>query len=355
MTNKINRKSRKIVIFIFLPFVIVLLILFYYQLLYKSKRVHNGMVQASIVFNAHTAQLRGVRFDPNGKFVVTGAVDSTVRIWKIENGEVIRILNHPAGVSSIDISKDGNNIVAGCYDSAVRLWRVADGVLLKELKGHRGTVWSVAFSPDGKLIVSSSDDAMAIVWEVKSGKRLNTLSGHKRTIWSAKFSPDGNTIGTASYDVSIKLWNVADGKLKYSINGHSEAIVDLAFSNNGKMFVTTSDDKTIKLWNSSDRKLIRTMKVAEHVQSAVFSPDDKRLLTAGRDKPMPGEFLQEIFGDSEFNKGVSMRLWNVETGEILETFTDHSNDVNDIAYSKNGLWIASASDDKTVRVYRIIK
>lgn len=354
MTDKINRGSRRIIVFISLSFVIVLLILSYYQLLYKSKRVHSGMVKPGIIFNAHTAQLRGVRFDPNGKFVISGGVDSTVRIWKKEDGEVIRILKHPAGVSSIDISKDGNNIVTGGYDSTVRLWRIADGVLLKEFKGHGGTVWSVAFSPDGKFIVSSGEDAIAIVWEVESGKRLSTLSGHKRTIWSAKFSPDGNTIATASYDASIKLWNVADGTLQYSINGHSAAIVDLAFSNNGKMFVSTSDDKTIKLWNSFDRKLIRTMKVAEHVQSAVFSPDDKRLVTAGRDKPMPGEFLQEIFGDSEFNKGVSMRLWNVETGELLETFTDHSNDVNDIAYSKDGLWIASASDDNTVRVYRII-
>src|SRR5215204_5268298 len=181
MTDKISRRSRKILISISLPFLIILLILSYYQLLYKSKRVHSGIVQPGIVFNAHTAQLRGVRFDPNGKFVVTGGVDSTVRIWKTENGEVITILKHPASVSSIDISKDGNNIVTGSYDSTVRLWRIADGVLLKEFKGHRGTVWSIAFSPDGKLIVSSSDDAMAIVWEVKSGKRLHTLSGHKRT------------------------------------------------------------------------------------------------------------------------------------------------------------------------------
>ena len=70
---------------------------------------------------------------------------------------------------------------------------------------------------------------------------------------------------------------------------------------------------------------------------------------------MPGELLQEIFGDSEFNKGVSVRLWDVHSGNLLQTFTDHSNDVNDVAYSNDGLWIASASDDKTVSIYKVAR
>jgi WD40 repeat protein len=121
------------------------------------------------------------------------------------------------------------------------------------------------------------------------------------------------------------------------MEGHTEAIVDIAYNNSGSMLASTSDDKTIRLWNMPDGKLIRTMKVAEHIQAAVFSPDDNRLVTAGRDKPMTGEFLQEIFGDSKFNKGVSMRIWDVQTGGLLQTSAEHANDVNDVAFSKDGL------------------
>ena len=355
MTKKITGRSKKLILFLVLPLVLVIAILALYHLFYKSNRVDNGMVQPGVVFNQHTAQLRGVRFDPGGRFVVTGSVDSTVKIWEKESGEVIHVLRHPAGVSSLALSSDGKFIVTGSYDSIVRLWRLPDGILLNEFKGHRGTVWSVDISSDGQTVASSGDDATAIVWDTQSKQRRHTLQGHTRTIWSVKISPDGKKIVTASYDASIKLWDAMNGKLQQTINEHTEAIVDVAFSHDGRMFATTSDDKTIKVWATHDLSLIRTMNVAEHVQAVVFSPDDKRLLTGGRDKPMPGEFLQEIFGDSEVNRGISMRLWDVHSGRLLQTFTDHSNDVNDVAYSNDGLWIASASDDKTVRVYRVVK
>ncbi|HEY5773132.1 MAG TPA: hypothetical protein VIS75_10905, partial [Chitinophagaceae bacterium] len=81
----------------------------------------------------------------------------------------------------------------------------------------------------------------------------------------------------------------------------------------------------------------------------------KRLLTGGRDKPMIGEFLQGIFGDSKFNPGVSARLWEVDTGILLQTFTTHTNDVMDVAYSHNGKWIATASADQTVDLWVLNK
>lgn len=97
------------------------------------------------------------------------------------------------------------------------------------------------------------------------------------------------------------------------------------------------------------------MKVAEHVQAVAFSPDDKLLLTGGRDKPMIGELLQGIFGDSKFNPGVSARLWDIETGALVQTFTTHTNDVMDVAYSYTGKWIAMASADKTADLWVLNK
>ena len=78
-------------------------------------------------------------------------------------------------------------------------------------------------------------------------------------------------------------------------------------------------------------------------------------INRGADKSALGEFLQNFIGDSEYNKGVSMRLWDAETGQLLQTFRKHSNDVNDVAFSRDGKSVASASYDMTIGLWQLSK
>jgi WD40 repeat protein len=342
-------------ILVIVPLLVIMSILAYYQLFYRSERVNSGVGTLALTFTKHQSIVTAVRFTPNDSLLVTSSVDSTVKIWERASGKVRKTLRQPQGISYMDLSADGRYVATGSYDSCVRIWRVADGSLLHLLKGHQGTVWTVAFSADGKQLASSGDDATIRVWEVETGRLLHALQGHKRIVWSVKFSPDGKQLASGSFDYTLKLWNLADGTLAWNNTGHSETVVDLAFSHDGRLLASTSDDKTVKLWNLADRRLLQTMTVAEHVQAVAFSSDDKRLLTGGRDKPMIGEFLQTIFGDSHFNPGISARLWDVKTGTLLQTFSHHANDVMDVAISHNGHWLASASADKTVDLWQVNK
>ena len=66
-------------------------------------------------------------------------------------------------------SPDGKRIVSGSWDKTVKVWDAARGQEILTLKGHTDLVTSVAFSPDGKRIASGSEDKTVKVWDASAG------------------------------------------------------------------------------------------------------------------------------------------------------------------------------------------
>jgi WD40 repeat protein len=134
------------------PLIIIIAILGYYQLLYKSPRVDTGVAKLKRTFSAHKDIVTSVRFTPGDSTLVTSSVDSTIKTWNKLSGKIIREIKQPVGIAYMDISRDGKYAVTGNYDSRVRIWNLVDGSLVNEFTGHKGTVWTVAFSPDGNQL-----------------------------------------------------------------------------------------------------------------------------------------------------------------------------------------------------------
>lgn len=349
------RRRKKVAVTVIGIVVLIMILLLTYPIYHSPDIINNNIARLSKVFTEHKSDVWAVRFSPDGNLLASGSVDSTVIIRNVHTSDVMKILHQPQGITGIDFSGDGNYIATSSYDGKIRVWNVAEGKLSKTFAGHEGTAWCVAFSPDGKSVASCGEDKLVKIWDISTGNILRELKGHTLNIWAIKFSPDGKRLASGSFDRTVKLWDVSTGALLNNLNEHTEAVVDLAFSHDGKALATTSDDKTIKLWNAQSATLLKTFKVAEHVQAVAFSPDNKRLLTGGRDKDQIGEFVQNFTGNSKYFKGVSARLWDIATGQILQTFSQHENDVNDVAISPDGHWFATASSDATVELWRIEK
>ncbi|KIN96777.1 hypothetical protein M404DRAFT_37725, partial [Pisolithus tinctorius Marx 270] len=120
------------------------------------------------LLHGHTSEVSSVAFSPDGKRIVSGSSDKTVRVWDVEGGVQIGrpLEGHTEEVSSVAFSPDGKRIVSGSKDKTVRVWDVEGGVQIgSPLVGHTDAVESVAFSPGGKRIVSGSRDKTVRVWE----------------------------------------------------------------------------------------------------------------------------------------------------------------------------------------------
>jgi WD40 repeat protein len=333
----------------------IILLVSVYLIASRPEVIDNGIVKLSGTFTDHAAPVWVARFSPDGNLLASGSVDSTVIIRASRTGQVVKLLPHPQGVTNLDFSPDGKLLATSSYDGIVRLWNVDAGTLIKKFRGHSGTLWTLAFSPGGKTLAAAGDEKIIFIWDISSGKLVHQLRGHGLNVWVIKFNPAGSLLASGSFDNEIKLWDVETGAFIKNISGHTEAVVDLAFSQDGQKLVSTSDDKTIKLWQVNTGALIKSLEVPEHVQAVAFSPDEKRLVTGGRDKAMLGELIQNFSGDSELFKGVSARLWDIETGEIIQTFSHHTNDVNDVAYSRDGRWIVMASADHSISLWQVMK
>jgi WD40 repeat protein/transcriptional regulator with XRE-family HTH domain len=287
-------------------------------------------------FKGHTADVWGVDFSPDGKYLVTGSDDRTARLWDVATGETIRIFSgQSGGIDGVEFSPDGKYLLAGGgADHTARLWDVASGETVQVFSGHTGSVDDAAFAPDGKLIVTAGGEDMTVrIWDVATGETLHVLTGHTDYVPRVAFSPDGKYVLTAGAgDRTARLWDAATGKELRVFSGHTEAVVAVAFSPDGKYIATGCDDYIARVWDIASGELVREFTGHQgFVNGIAFSPDGRFLLTGSHDR--------------------TARLWDVATGEALRIFHGHTGQVQGVAFSPDGNLIATASNDRIARVW----
>ncbi|TFB03806.1 hypothetical protein CCMA1212_004252 [Trichoderma ghanense] len=247
---------------------------------------------------------------------------------------------HTGPVLCVAFSHDSSRVASASEDHTVRVWNTRTSEI-KILKGHSRAIYVVAFSHDSLHVASGAGDSTVRVWHTDSGQCTQRLDSGGRQIDSVAFSYDSALIASVSRCGVISVWraNIVDDKLTYvkeheSIEFDHFTLNSLAFthSEHGDVLHTA-----LAIYNGSIKQLrlgqnIRTLERHKgRVKCMAFSHDSLLLASASDDW--------------------SVKLWKLQEGNLIQECTDYPGVVTAIAFSHDSSLMALASDDCTIRLH----
>jgi WD40 repeat protein len=244
-------------------------------------------------------------------------------------------------INSLAYSPDGRLVAAAGYGS-VEILSASAKTSVQTLSGLSGNVNAIGFSGDGSLLYAAAGEpglfGELTFWNTADWTRRQTLRGHRDALLAAAMSPDGKLAATGSYDQSIRLWDLSTGKESRILNGHNGPVFDLAFDPTGRLLASASGDRTVKLWDVAKGERLDTFSQPLKEQySVAFMPDGRHVIAGGVDS--------------------RIRVWKLSdsakegTNELVESLFAHDGPILRLAVSRDGRWIVSSSEDRTIKVW----
>jgi len=197
-----------------------------------------------------TSEVWTVCFSPDGKNIISGALDRAVRIWDLQARECRWALRgHDEWVNGVSVSPNGEHIVSGSGDKTVRVWDTKTMKCTKTFRGHQDFVRSVCVLDDSNLAVSASDDCQLRVWNIAEGKCSKVLGGanakgHSKGIYSVS-AGKGRYVASASRDASVMIWDVDQPQPLKKFTDHRGDVNSCVIFNEGRSVASGSDDKSV--------------------------------------------------------------------------------------------------------------
>ncbi|KAJ3286561.1 hypothetical protein HDU79_006404 [Rhizoclosmatium sp. JEL0117] len=285
------------------------------------------------VLDGHSDEVWFVAFSPNGQYLASASKDCTCIIWDATTFKPVHVLRgHSDHVSVLAWSSDSAALVTGSNDNSIKLWNVQTGTCSQTFALHTESVTSLAFIPGSTIsFVSSSVDKNILLWSVE-GHVLHKWNGVRVT--DLNITSDGKKMVTIS-DKRVRVFDLVSKEEIASLQEH-DAITSICVAQNGRFaLVNVSACQEIHLWDMEENRVLRKFmghKQSRFVIRSTFGGLDQNFVLSGSE-------------DS------NIYVWNREHGVLLESLEGHTATVNSISWNTRLNIFASASDDRTIRIW----
>jgi WD40 repeat protein len=250
-----------------------------------------------------------------------------VEIVDAKSGATLRRLEH-AGVRALAFSPDGEMIVSAGDDQVMRIWNARSGAPAGASEKHPRPIHDLHVSRDGARVLTGAADGRIRVFDLRKATLLFTLGDGDETMRAAGFTADGRQVITAHANGTLRIWD--PGNRRPAEIRDLGGIDLVSLSPDGRHLLVAGAETV--LFDLRVRRRVATLRGADRISAAAFTADGKRIVTAARDG--------------------MVRFWDTLSGDALGSLRGHDAVVQGLAFSADGLTLASASEGQ-VRLWGV--
>lgn len=296
------------------------------------------------IYAPHLGWISSIEFVPPGNIIAIAYYEGQVVLQDVYSGEQVGILKRIGTYSSamctdIAVSTDGQTL-AQAFERQIILWDLVTNRRLGKFTGHTRTIRKLCFVSEVRL-VSGSDDQLITLWDTHLLEKKAELIGHEGGVTAITVSSDENFILVGCGSGILKLWEhrSLDKVLFFpeSERAHRGEVSDASFSPSADMLVTVGADGVIRLWKVEKShpaylKSHKSIRIGGGATNAsAFSPrQDIFVVGGGRGR---------------------LEMWDAVNFCVIKRLREHENNIISVAFSQNGQYFASASEEGRVVIW----
>ena len=222
-------------------------------------------------------RVTALAFHPGGELLATGGGEPSrngeLLIWNSTSGELVNKIEdaHSDSITDLEFSRDGSLLVTGATDKFVKLFRVEDGSLVRSYEGHTDHVLGVAIKADSSRLASSGADMAIKIWNTETGEQTRTITNYGKQVTSIDFVGVSDNLISGSGDQNVKFHTASNGRNFRSFSGSTDFVYHALATGDEELVIAAGEDGVIRVWNGKDGKLLKS-----------FAPPEPETETAQR-------------------------------------------------------------------------
>jgi len=303
------------------------------------------LTRASSTLEGHTDSILTAVFSPNSKNLASGGGDSTVRFWDLDTETPLHTCElHNNWVLTLAWAHDNEKLASGSVDGTFVLWDPNTGNnITSKIKAHNQYITSMAWKPmhldkDCKYMLTASKDGLVKIWNAPMESCALTFSAHNeaitkviiklifKAIWSGE-----NFIYTSSRDKMIKVWT-EEGILMHALTGHAHWVNTMTLNTEFVLKTACFDEKKKEFKDKIEMQAY-ALERYKNLKESMSSGD---------------QFEKLVSGSDDF----TLILWDpLKTSKQINRLTGHQNLINQVQFSPDTYYLASASFDNSIKIW----